>query len=113
MSKNGLGHCFYNQYVALSMNNINHFWGELKRRKVFRVLAFGYRSVKFLAYSSILLNFISVNAQFNENIFNKLLIEIDGEEIYDMSAIAQDHKGYIWMATNLGLIRYNDLEGKK
>ncbi len=99
--------------MAKSLNRFSQFWNELKRREVFRVIASGYRFRKFLVYSSILLNYVAVNAQFNENIFNKVLIEIDEEEVFDMSAIAQDHKGYIWMATNLGLIRYNGLEGKK
>ncbi len=47
MSKNGLGNCFYYHYVALSMNNINQLWAELKRRKVFRVLAM-YAATAFI-----------------------------------------------------------------
>lgn len=54
-----------------------------------------------------------LHAQFDENTFSKVSIEIDKEEVFDVDAITQDHRGYIWMATNLGLIRYNGLEGKK
>tara|TARA_R110002111_G_scaffold262355_2_gene338117 strand:- start:1413 stop:2102 length:690 start_codon:yes stop_codon:yes gene_type:complete len=53
------------------------------------------------------------NAQKNEIEFKKIFIEIEGEEVYDVSKIVQDHQGYIWMATNLGLIKYNGIEGKK
>jgi len=73
----------------------------------------GYRFVKSLIYIIILSNFFEVNAQFNEDIFNKVSIEIDGEDIFNIYEITQDHQGYIWMATNLGLIRYNGIEGKK
>jgi len=45
--------------------------------------------------------------------FKKINIEIDGEEVFDVYEITQDHQGYIWMKTNLGLIRYNGFEGKK
>ena len=45
--------------------------------------------------------------------FKKINIEIDGEEVFDVDIITQDHQGYMWMATNLGLIRYNGIEGKK
>ena len=58
-------------------------------------------------------NCFVLHARFNENTFNKVSIEIDGEEVFNVTAITQDHQGYIWMATNLGLIRYNGLEGKK
>ncbi len=75
--------------------------------------AFGYRFVKFLAYCSILSNFFAVNAQSNEHIFNKVQVEIDGEEVFNVNAIVQDNQGYVWLSTNLGLIRYNGLEGKK
>ncbi len=51
--------------------------------------------------------------QNNENSFEKVFIEIDGEEVFDVYGITQDHQGYMWMNTNLGLIRYNGLEGKK
>ena len=30
-----------------------------------------------------------------------------------MYKMIQDHKGYMWMATNLGLIRYNGIEVEK
>jgi signal transduction histidine kinase/ligand-binding sensor domain-containing protein/AraC-like DNA-binding protein len=45
--------------------------------------------------------------------FKKINIEIDGEGVFDVALITQDHQGYLWMATNLGLIRYNGLKGKK
>ncbi len=56
---------------------------------------------------------IVINAQQNEYVFQKQIIEIDGEEVFDVEQITQDHQGYIWMVTNLGLIKYNGLEGKK
>ena len=55
----------------------------------------------------------SLHAQLDDSPFKKMLIEIDDEEVFDVSAITQDHQGFIWMATNLGLIRYDGLEGKK
>ncbi len=73
----------------------------------------GYRFVKFLLYLFIISNYFVTNAQSNENDFKKINIEIDGEKVFDVSVITQDHQGYIWMETNLGLIRYNGLEGKK
>ena len=51
-------------------------------------------------------------AQPDDNIFKKIFIEIDGEEVYNIDLITQDKRGYIWMATNLGLVRYDGLEGK-
>ncbi len=45
--------------------------------------------------------------------FKKINIEIDGEVVLNVSSITQDHQGYMWMITNLGLIRYNGVEGKK
>lgn len=61
----------------------------------------------------LLFSFYFSNAQQNEIEFKKLHIEVEGEQIFDVSAITQDHQGFIWMATNLGLIRYDGLEGKK
>ena len=65
----------------------------------------------------LLLFIISFNftlcAQLQENTFKKTSIEIDGEEIFDVYKITQDHQGFIWMSTNLGLIRYDGIEGKK
>lgn len=72
-----------------------------------------YRFVKYLLFFIIISNYFIANAQSNENDFKKIRIEIDGEEVFDVNAITQDHQGYMWMATNLGLIRYNGLEGKK
>jgi ligand-binding sensor domain-containing protein len=58
--------------------------------------------------------FISINvySQQNEIEFKKIFIEIDGEEVYNVGEIVQDHQGYIWLATNLGLIKYDGFEGK-
>lgn len=78
-----------------------------------RLNAFGYTFLKHLLILCILSNYFISLAQTHENHFNKVLIEIDGEEIFDVNAITQDHQGYMWMATNLGLIRYNGFEGKK
>ena len=74
---------------------------------------FRIRFVRYLFILVIISNCFAVHAQFNENTFKKVFIEIDGEEVFDVTAITQDHQGYIWLATNLGLIRYNGLEGKK
>lgn len=74
------------------------------------------RVTKLLKVFTLLLLVLScqlLQAQFDEHSFKKIIIEIDGEEVYDVNAITQDHQGYIWMATNLGLIRYDGLEGKK
>jgi ligand-binding sensor domain-containing protein/serine phosphatase RsbU (regulator of sigma subunit) len=54
----------------------------------------------------------TVHAQNNQNIFDKIEIEIEGEKIYDVYAITQDPQGYMWMRTNLGLVRYDGIEGK-
>ncbi|NNK82315.1 MAG: response regulator [Flavobacteriaceae bacterium] len=52
-------------------------------------------------------------AQSFENNFEKVKIEIDGEAVYDVNHISQDFQGYMWMDTNLGLIRYDGFKGKK
>ena len=69
--------------------------------------------VKILLYFFTISNCFALHAQNNENTFKKIIIEIDGEEVYDVSKITQDSHGYLWMATNLGLIRYDGLEAKK
>lgn len=65
-------------------------------------------------YSSIFsqksVNNLTSNTDLN---FKKINIEIDGEQVFDVYEITQDYQGYIWMNTNLGLIRYNGFEGKK
>ncbi len=75
--------------------------------------AIGYRFVTYLLLFFLISNCSIINAQSNENIFKKIHIEIDGEKVYNVYLITQDHQGYIWMTTNLGLIRYNGIEGKK
>jgi len=75
--------------------------------------AIGYRFVKYLLLFFLISNCSVINAQSNENKFKKILIEIDGEKVYNVHLITQDHQGYIWMNTNLGMIRYNGLDGKK
>lgn len=75
--------------------------------------AIGYRFLKYLVLFFLISNGSIINAQFNEISFNKIFIEIDGEKVYNVHLITQDHQGYIWMNTNLGLIRYNGLDGKK
>ena len=70
------------------------------------------RFTKYLLYFIIILNYFVINAQNHENNFDKVIIEIDGEEVQDVTEIVQDHKGYMWMATNLGLIKYNGLSAK-
>jgi signal transduction histidine kinase/ligand-binding sensor domain-containing protein/AraC-like DNA-binding protein len=54
----------------------------------------------------------SAFAQTDTNGFEKVKIEIDGEEVFNINLITQDQQGYIWLATNLGLIRYDGLDGK-
>ncbi|NNK73139.1 MAG: response regulator [Flavobacteriaceae bacterium] len=54
-----------------------------------------------------------VDAQQNDAKFSKVNIEIDGEAVFDVYRITQDKQGYMWMDTNLGLIRYDGFEGKK
>jgi len=75
--------------------------------------AIRYSFVKDLLLFFLISNCSVINAQYNENDFKKINIEIDGEEIFDVNVITQDQQGYMWMATNLGLIRYNGFEGKK
>lgn len=67
----------------------------------------------FLFTLILLCTSFEVHSQVDDNNFKKVIIEIDGEEVYDVHSIAQDHLGYMWMGTNLGLIRYDGLEGKK
>ena len=69
--------------------------------------------IKILLGLVLLTTQAAVFAQNNENNFEKVFIEIDGEEVFDVWNITQDHLGYIWLDTNLGLVRYNGLEGKK
>jgi signal transduction histidine kinase/ligand-binding sensor domain-containing protein/DNA-binding response OmpR family regulator len=45
--------------------------------------------------------------------FNKVSIELDGEAVFDVSVITQDHQGYMWLETNLGLIKYDGFNAKK
>lgn len=73
----------------------------------------GFRMLKYLICVLLLSGYVDLNAQSHQNTFEKVLIEIDGEEVHDVSEITQDHKGYMWMATNLGLIRYNGIEAEK
>ena len=75
--------------------------------------AFGYRFVKYLLLFFLISNCSIINAQYSENTFNKINIEIDGEKVFGVYEITQDHQGYIWIVTNLGLIRYNGIEGTK
>jgi signal transduction histidine kinase/ligand-binding sensor domain-containing protein/CheY-like chemotaxis protein/AraC-like DNA-binding protein len=60
----------------------------------------------------VVTDYFAVHAQPSENDFDKVRIELDGEEVYTVGEIAQDKQGYIWLSTNLGLIRYDGLEGK-
>lgn len=63
----------------------------------------------WVLYLCILSNHISLYAQFNEINFEKVNIEIDGEKVYSVATMTQDHKGYIWMLSNLGIVRYNGI----
>ena len=73
----------------------------------------GMSVIKFLLSFFLFSSVFVAKAQFIESTFEKVFIEIDGEEVFDLYEIIQDHHGYIWLATNLGLIRYDGLEGKK
>ena len=83
-------------------------FGEVNWQK-----ATGFSFLKYLLILFIISSCFAAHAQVNENIFKKIIIEIDGEEVFDVSAITQDHQGYMWLGTNLGLVRYNGIEGKK
>ncbi len=78
-----------------------------------RLNAFACEFIKFLLLFFILSIFHVIHAQSNDSTFEKIVIEIDGETVFDVYEITQDHQGYMWLATNLGLVRYNGLEGKK
>ncbi|HYQ57797.1 MAG TPA: two-component regulator propeller domain-containing protein, partial [Draconibacterium sp.] len=69
--------------------------------------------MKFLISFLLIFSFYISKAQIDESAFEKVIIEVDGEEVFEIFEIIQDHQGYMWMNTNLGLIRYNGLEGKK
>ena len=84
----------------------------LSRNSIF-INAFACRYIKFLIFFIIVTNHIVLQAQNGINPFKKILIEVDGEEIFEVEDIIQDHQGFLWMATNLGLIRYDGFEGKK
>jgi signal transduction histidine kinase/ligand-binding sensor domain-containing protein/DNA-binding response OmpR family regulator len=71
-----------------------------------------YLRTKLLVFLLLLSFFFEAHAQFNEYNFEKINIEIDGDKVYDVHLMAQDHQGYIWMGTNLGLIRYDGIEAK-
>jgi len=77
------------------------------------LIANGYRLAKYLLLFLIVSNYYVANAQSNKEIFEKIIIEIDREEVFNVNIITQDHQGYIWMSTNLGLIRYDGIEGKR
>ncbi|MBT8320520.1 MAG: hypothetical protein KJO90_02495, partial [Eudoraea sp.] len=75
-------------------------------------IAFSFK----IAFSLILISGLSplfMSAQQNELKFEKISIEIDGDVVYDVSIITQDRQGYMWLDTNLGLIRYDGIQGKK
>lgn len=72
-----------------------------------------FNSIRSLIFAFILLNHVEVYTQNDENLFQKVTIEIDGEGVFDGNRITQDHLGYMWMDTNLGLIRYDGFEAKK
>lgn len=72
-----------------------------------------YRFTKYLLFLLITTNHLVLFSQTNENNFNKVIIEVDGETVNSVYKITQDHQGYIWMKTNLGIIRYDGIEGKK
>ena len=78
-----------------------------------RFTPFACECIKYVFLFFILSSHYAVQAQYNENDFEKVTIEIDGEEVFDVELISQDHEGYMWMQTNLGLIRFDGLKGKK
>jgi signal transduction histidine kinase/ligand-binding sensor domain-containing protein/DNA-binding response OmpR family regulator len=59
------------------------------------------------------LNFTSLQAQLNDDGFKSISISIEGEEVFGVNAIVQDKQGYIWMSTNLGLIKYDGYNPKR
>ncbi len=89
----------------------------MKRIKLFvglkSLTAFRFSIIKQLLFFCTISFCISLNAQVEEYTFKKVNIEVDGETVFDVYEITQDHQGYMWMRTNLGLIRYDGIEGKK
>ena len=61
----------------------------------------------------ILLNCNFLHAQFDIDYFEMVPIVIDGEAISNIATISQDQAGYIWVGTNLGLVRYDGYAYKK
>ena len=56
---------------------------------------------------------IPIYSQKNNQKFTKINIELDGETVFDVSVITQDHQGYMWFETNLGLIKYDGFKARK
>ncbi len=54
----------------------------------------------------------NIFAQINSNNFKSISISIDHEEVFGVNAIVQDKQGYIWMSTNLGLLKYDGYKPK-
>ena len=72
-------------------------------------------SSKYIRYFCcfVLLSTSSIlSAQLNDDDFKSIPISIEGEEVFGTNAITQDKQGYIWMSTNLGLIKYDGYKPK-
>ncbi len=68
---------------------------------------------KFLFLLFLLSNFITLQAQSNnDDNFKNISITIESEEVFGINAIVQDKQGYIWMSTNLGLLKYDGYKSK-
>src|SRR5690606_32548477 len=59
-----------------------------------------------LSLSALTLYCVFLNAQTNSNVLEKFSTE-DGLHSNSILDIAQDHEGYIWLATEDGLVRYD------
>ncbi len=79
-----------------------------------KIILFKYWFLLLVFHSSVFSQKSVINPASDTDLnFKEINIEIDGENVFDVYIIAQDHQGYMWLATNLGLIKYNGLEAKK
>ncbi|RLD62878.1 MAG: hypothetical protein DRI95_12435 [Bacteroidetes bacterium] len=70
------------------------------------------RFLNYLYFLFLISNFTSLQAQLDDDDFKSISISIEGEEVFGVNAIVQDKQGYIWMSTNLGLLKYDGYNPK-